>query len=107
MGIYLARSFGMSTMEGGDKRLSIGDIRDGFPSTLFTRIVLPLDQVLQLAASDTGVDDVFDFVFRGVADDNWRRRRRRELRGEGGWFVRGQEGFVKDGMDLAPRDRER
>lgn len=71
------RFVGVVLVEFGDCKLSVFEVRFGFPGcTVSIHVVaLPLDQVLKFAMSHPRIEDFFDFIFEFVLDLNrWRRR---------------------------------
>lgn len=61
-------------MERIDKILGVDEILAWLPSSSRDRPPFPMDKVLELTTADAGVQDLFDFIFFLVVDDDGRRR---------------------------------
>jgi hypothetical protein len=63
----------------GNSFLSMCQVLGGFPSVFAFAVALPADEVLELTAVNTTVNDRIDLVFFFALNDYWFRR---------GWFVK-------------------
>jgi hypothetical protein len=69
--VWFAR---IGVVEGVDEVLGIREIFGWFPCSARDGPVLPVDEVLKLAAADPGIQDRFDFKFIVTVDSDWWRR---------------------------------
>lgn len=60
-------------MEDLDEVLGVREMFGWFPRSTRDRPVLPVNEVLDLAVTDTGVQDCLDFEFFLAVDDDWWR----------------------------------
>jgi hypothetical protein len=100
------RSVRMGTMEVVDSSLGVCNVRYGFPSFLFSWIALPMDKVLYLSSSESGIANEVDFIMQVTLYLDRRRRWRFLLRWELRGSERSKERLVEDRMYSSPGDRE-
>jgi|HubBroStandDraft_3_1064219.scaffolds.fasta_scaffold52552_1 hypothetical protein len=63
-------------MKVANRGLRMFEIGNRFPSAFFSWVVFPLNEIFKFSAANTRVDDVFDYIFFMVTDDDGRRRGR-------------------------------
>jgi hypothetical protein len=96
----------MGMMEVVDSSLGICNVRYGFSSFLFSRIALPMDQVLYLSPPKSRIANEINFITEITLYLNRRQRWGLLLRWELWWSERSKERLVEDGVYPSPGDGE-
>jgi len=102
---------GRNATEG--RRASIVELSDGqrgilkelssrLPGAIHLVIASSVDEILELATIDAGIDNVVNLILGHPIGDIRRQRRWRTLRAEGRRNIGEEKGFVKDRMDSLP-----
>ena len=65
-GHYLAWGSGMFVMEYFDKLCTMSKISSRLPAVMALIIALPLDKVLELIAIFSAIEDLFNFILKGI-----------------------------------------
>ena len=93
-------------MELCDQIIHVSQVRLGFPRAFLLWVVFPVHEVLQLPTVQFRVEDLFDFEFLGVIDEDWGRRDWGTLGLVVGIFERREKDFVEDRVYSFPPSRQ-